>query len=113
MKNQIEIINENQRDVELLEKNRKINLQMAKIESYQSKAFYEENTPYCGNENNKSASESYKIAAEEVKNLLNFNWGDFYFKAETTANEIIARLKEREITARKEEVGRAELKDIN
>jgi len=113
MKNQIEIINENQRNVELLEKKRKINLQIAKIESYQSKAFYQENTPYCGNESNKSASECYKLAADEVRDLLNFDWGEFKFKAETLANQIIALLGEREITARKEEVDRAELKDIN
>jgi hypothetical protein len=82
---------------------------LAKIESYQSKAFYQENTPYCGNEGNKSASECYKLAADEVRDLLNFDWCEFQFKAETLANEIIALLEDREITAKKQEVDRAEL----
>jgi hypothetical protein len=85
---------------------------LAKIESYQSKAFYEENTAYSGNEGNKSASECYKLAVDEVRDLLNFDWGEFQYKAETLTNQIIALLQDRGITAKKQEADAAELAQL-
>jgi len=59
-----------------------------------------------------SASDSIYQDIEKVKNLLNFDWGDFSFKAETTANEIIAELKNRIVEIEKYEAEQAELTQL-
>lgn len=48
----------------------------------------------------------------EIKNYLNFDWGDFAFRAETLANELIAFFGTREVFAKKAEADAAELAQL-
>lgn len=59
-----------------------------------------------------SVFDEIKNDIEKVKQLLNFEWGDFAFKAEKTANEIIADLDQRAIDAKKYEAEQAELQQL-
>lgn len=59
-----------------------------------------------------SVFDEIKNDIEKVKHLLNFDWGDFAFKAEKTANEIIADLEQRAIDAKKYEAEQAELQQL-
>lgn len=49
---------------------------------------------------------------EEVKNYLNFDWGDFAFRAETLGNELIAFFEIRAVFAKKAEDDAAELAQL-
>ncbi len=73
--------------------------QLKKIEDFR-------NTIYT----NGDASLLYEVSIQEIRQLLQFDWGDDWtFRAETAANEIIAILEERFAAAKKYEEDQAEL----
>ncbi len=56
------------------------------------------------------ASKLYEAAIQEIRQLLQFDWGDDWaFRAETISNEVIAVLEERSAAAKKTEEDQAEL----
>ncbi|MBP7710768.1 MAG: hypothetical protein KA100_06855 [Rickettsiales bacterium] len=57
-------------------------------------------------------SGEFQKLIQEVKNYLDFDWGDFAFRAETLANELIAFFEAREAFAKKAEADAAELAQL-
>lgn len=59
-----------------------------------------------------STSIDCQAALDEVRDLVNFDWGDFSFKVETLAKGVIEILKEKLAAAKKYEADQAELAQL-